>query len=543
MFLKYLTRRTSIVFPFVATGRIIRARRDDDGRGRSLTRLDGAGMVSSKAPVVSCVNPNESRPQFWSKGLRRVHVYKCGPPRLPLLSSCCVRSLSLLAWLLARSACSLLAERSGEARSPASETMEGQNEAGELAAACGGASREIVADEAAPVQDGAAEQQREDGDNVPAMEVAAEEVVGEEAETTADSAISRSTGEEGEEGDMAANVDTTVPVPMQGVPPPPPTALPVAEAGKRKRDVVDPAEDDGSSSSEEEEEEAVVAAAAAAPEEWPTAPLTPRPLQRLLDACRTFFALLFTASEGLWVAKRHDLRNGTIGHGATPHDGRWCVRLPAVDSMAQCGGWDSSRWWPQWRERCEAVVECWGGERSGPNMALDPALALLPSGQTVLGSCFLEPCQCQRNGCGPDDVRFFNRMNIRRLQNPPIITTKTIYECNNFKAYDWVLPRVLWRSGPWMLAEKVRDHVVTSALPTWVLFPDAGGNMHRFVAEEVDHCMFLDVLTPPYAPAEQRRCAYYEEHSSGELMTWLMEIPQPSNLMIVELPFRGPLIV
>lgn len=32
-----------------------------------------------------------------------------------------------------------------------------------------------------------------------------------------------------------------------------------------------------------------------------------------------------------------------------------------------------------------------------------------------------------------DDVRFFNRMNIRRLENPPIITTKTIYECSNFK--------------------------------------------------------------------------------------------------------------
>nr|CAB3485754.1 unnamed protein product [Digitaria exilis] len=359
--------------------------------------------------------------------------------------------------------------------------MEGQNEAGELAAACGGASREIVADEAAPVQDGAAEQQREDGDNVPAMEVAAEEVVGEEAETTADSAISRSTGEEGEEGDMAANVDTTVPVPwrcacmrrMQGVPPPPPTALPVAEAGKRKRDVVDPAEDDGSSSSEEEEEEAVVAAAAAAPEEWPTAPLTPRPLQRLLDACRTFFG------------------------------------VPGAPPMS-------------------VIVHCIRGimDTIGPN---DVGVR--------------------------DDVRFFNRMNIRRLQNPPIITTKTIYECNNFKiaaffipyggvmplhdhpsmtvfskviigaarmkAYDWVLPRVLWRSGPWMLAEKVRDHVVTSALPTWVLFPDAGGNMHRFVAEEVDHCMFLDVLTPPYAPAEQRRCAYYEEHSSGELSKYI----------------------
>nr|CAB3488271.1 unnamed protein product [Digitaria exilis] len=373
--------------------------------------------------------------------------------------------------------------------------MEGKNEAGERAAACGGASREIVADEAAPVQAGAAEQQREDGDTVPAMEAAAEEVVGEEEETMADSAISRSTGEEGEEGDMAVPWTCACMRRMQGVLPPP-TALPVAEARKRKRDVVDPAEDDGSSSSEEE------AVAAAAPEEWPTAPLTPRPLQRLLDACRTLFGVPGAPPMSVIV---HQIRG-------------------IMDTI-------------------------------GPN---DVGVR--------------------------DDVRFFNQMNIRRLQNPPVITTKTIYECNNFKiaaffipyggvmplhdhpsmtvfskviigaarmkAYDWVLPRVLWRSGPWMLAEKVRDHVVTSALPTWVLFPDAGGNMHRFVAEEVDHCMFLDVLTPPYAPPEQRRCAYYEEHSSDVVsggqrrqVTWLKEIPQPSNLMIVELPFRGPLIV
>ena len=62
-----------------------------------------------------------------------------------------------------------------------------------------------------------------------------------------------------------------------------------------------------------------------------------------------------------------------------------------------------------------------------------------------------------------------------------------------------------------MLAEKVLDRDVTPASGTWALFPEAGGNMHRFVAGEETHCAFLDVLAPPYAPAEQRRCTYYKD--------------------------------
>nr|CAB3485806.1 unnamed protein product [Digitaria exilis] len=146
-----------------------------------------------------------------------------------------------------------------------------------------------------------------------------------------------------------------------------------------------------------------------------------------------------------------------------------------------------------------------------------------------------------------DEVRFFNWMNARGHQNPPIVTSKTIFQCNNFtiavffvpfgtvmplhdhpdmtvfskvlmgsarlEAYDWVPPRIMWRHGSWMLAEKVRDHNVTKASGTWMLFPDGGGNLHRFVTTEEEHCAFLDVLTPPYAPAEQRRCTYYQQYS------------------------------
>ena len=64
-----------------------------------------------------------------------------------------------------------------------------------------------------------------------------------------------------------------------------------------------------------------------------------------------------------------------------------------------------------------------------------------------------------------------------------------------------------------MLAEKVLGHDATPASGTWVLFPNSGGNMHRFVAGENDHCAFLDVLTPPYAATGRRRCAYYQDFS------------------------------
>nr|CAB3488324.1 unnamed protein product [Digitaria exilis] len=194
---------------------------------------------------------------------------------------------------------------------------------------------------------------------------------------------------------------------------------------------------------------------------------------------------------------------------------------------------------------------------------------------------------------GPDDVglrdevRFFNWMNARGHQNPPIVTSKTIFQCNNFtiavffvpfgtvmplhdhpdmtvfskvlmgsarlEAYDWVPPRIMWRHGSWMLAEKVRDHSVTRASGTWMLFPDGGGNLHRFVAAEEEHCAFLDVLTPPYAPAEQRRCTYYQQYSPHEFsvveggqtrrLTWLKEALEPRSMRIMGLPYRGPQII
>ncbi|KAL6637202.1 hypothetical protein ACP70R_024774 [Stipagrostis hirtigluma subsp. patula] len=213
---------------------------------------------------------------------------------------------------------------------------------------------------------------------------------------------------------------------------------------------------------------------------------------------------------------------------------------------------------------------------------------------------------------GPDDVglmddaRFSDEMNGAAAgdrQSPPIITCKTVYQCDNFTmavfflppgaamplhdhpgltvfskllvgsarvvSYDWAHPRrrracAAAAAGSseappgMMLAEKVLDGDFTAASGAWVLFPDAGGNMHRFRAGEDGPCAFLDVLTPPYSPARQGACAFYQDipyhlHddpdavSGGELteeqkrrLAWLQKIDEPKDLRISNLPYKGP---
>ncbi|OEL20059.1 hypothetical protein BAE44_0018923 [Dichanthelium oligosanthes] len=90
------------------------------------------------------------------------------------------------------------------------------------------------------------------------------------------------------------------------------------------------------------------------------------------------------------------------------------------------------------------------------------------------------------------------------------VFSKHLIGSAHVEAYDRVRRRVSgWGSA--MLAEKVLDHNVRAASGAWVLFPNVGGNMHRFVAGEETHCAFLDVLAPPYSPKEQRHCNYYKD--------------------------------
>ncbi|XP_022679310.1 plant cysteine oxidase 2 [Setaria italica] len=194
-----------------------------------------------------------------------------------------------------------------------------------------------------------------------------------------------------------------------------------------------------------------------------------------------------------------------------------------------------------------------------------------------------------------DDFRFSHGMNTAGHRNPPIITCKSIIRCKNFEiavlflpkgtvmplhdhpgmtvfsklligsahveGYDWIRrPRTFSTiSGSRILAEKVLDRDVTPESGARVLFPDAGGNMHRFVAGEEMHCAFLDVLTPPYAPTERRRCTYHKDfpcnlcacwRTSGLTeaqrrpgkLAWLQEVAKPRDLRIISLQYRKLII-
>ncbi|CAN6309996.1 unnamed protein product, partial [Urochloa humidicola] len=100
-----------------------------------------------------------------------------------------------------------------------------------------------------------------------------------------------------------------------------------------------------------------------------------------------------------------------------------------------------------------------------------------------------------------------------------------------------------------------------AASGAWVLFPDAGGNLHRIVTGEDGPCALLDVITPPYSPTSetQQRFAFYKDipyelHpkdvNDGEVtqeqkgrLAWLQEIDEPEDLRLSNLPYQGPPVV
>lgn len=206
-------------------------------------------------------------------------------------------------------------------------------------------------------------------------------------------------------------------------------------------------------------------------------------------------------------------------------------------------------------------------------------------------------------GLSPD-LSFFRARDATRGGGTPTITHTTIYKCPNFsmvilflprnaviplhnhpgmtvfsklllgsmhvKSYDWLntadpdpssatsttSTSSSSSDGPCLrLAELVVDDVFTAPCDTSVLYPTAGGNMHRFTA--MAPCAILDVLGPPYSIEEDRDCTYYAElpyanHSlvaagddvergqgQGHL-AWLEEIDMPRELKMCSVHYGGP---
>ncbi|XP_062202875.1 plant cysteine oxidase 2-like isoform X2 [Phragmites australis] len=199
------------------------------------------------------------------------------------------------------------------------------------------------------------------------------------------------------------------------------------------------------------------------------------------------------------------------------------------------------------------------------------------------------------------DLKFFRTRDA--AEGTPTITQTTIYKCPNFsmvifflppnaviplhnhpgmtvfsklllgsmhiKSYDWVDPdpdpsmsscssssddQYLFSAV--RLAKVVVDDVFTAPCNTSVLYPTAGGNMHRFRA--IVPCAILDILGPPYSIEEDRDCTYYTDipythHSTadgvGDLtsveqdrgrLAWLKEIDMPGELKMCSVHYGGP---
>uniref|UniRef100_A0A453JJP2 cysteine dioxygenase n=1 Tax=Aegilops tauschii subsp. strangulata TaxID=200361 RepID=A0A453JJP2_AEGTS len=116
-------------------------------------------------------------------------------------------------------------------------------------------------------------------------------------------------------------------------------------------------------------------------------------------------------------------------------------------------------------------------------------------------------------------VLFFLPTNaVIPLHNHPGMTVfnKLLIGSMHAKSYDWADPDdppnesdASSADGQLRLAQLVVDDVFTAPCDTSVLFPTAGGNMHRFRA--VAPSAFLDILGPPYSIEEDRDCTYYTD--------------------------------
>ncbi|KAF7063145.1 hypothetical protein CFC21_069671 [Triticum aestivum] len=144
------------------------------------------------------------------------------------------------------------------------------------------------------------------------------------------------------------------------------------------------------------------------------------------------------------------------------------------------------------------------------------------------------------------------------LHNHPGMTvfSKPLIGSMHIKSYDWAHPDDPAASSPddqLRLAELVVDDLFTAPCDTSsVLYPTAGGNMHRFTA--IAPCAILDILGPPYSIEENRDCTYYSDvpysshhpmtltsnEQEGRRLAWLKEVEMPSDLKMCTVRYGGP---
>lgn len=117
------------------------------------------------------------------------------------------------------------------------------------------------------------------------------------------------------------------------------------------------------------------------------------------------------------------------------------------------------------------------------------------------------------------------------LHNHPGMTvfSKILLGSMHIKSYDWVKPqagggRQSTRTPEGARLAKLKtDAMFDASSETVVLYPEEGGNLHRFTA--TTPCAVLDVMGPPYCHEQGRDCSYYRAVGSDEQFAWLREVP------------------
>lgn len=120
------------------------------------------------------------------------------------------------------------------------------------------------------------------------------------------------------------------------------------------------------------------------------------------------------------------------------------------------------------------------------------------------------------------------------LHNHPGMTvfSKILLGSMHIKSYDWVKPQQAGGGGRQQptrtpdgarLSKLKTDAVFDASSETVVLYPEEGGNLHRFTA--TTPCAVLDVMGPPYCRDQGRDCSYYRAVASDGQFAWLREVP------------------
>ncbi|XP_044947132.1 plant cysteine oxidase 1-like [Hordeum vulgare subsp. vulgare] len=155
-------------------------------------------------------------------------------------------------------------------------------------------------------------------------------------------------------------------------------------------------------------------------------------------------------------------------------------------------------------------------------------------------------------------ILFLPQNAVIPLHNHPGMTvlSKLLIGSMHVRSYDWADdpgddPAASSPDDQLRLAELVLDDVFTAPCDTSVLYPTAGGNMHRFTA--IAPCAILDILGPPYSLAEDRDCTYYEDvpcssqhpivtgnEQEGRRLAWLKEVEMPRDLKMCSVRYGGP---